>query len=75
MTEVILASGTEAVVFSAEVTHPYWCVLDDPMQEEYLNLCLEAVRADGEAAYHNFLDSTFITDTKTVRDIIETVYI
>lgn len=64
---VTLEDGTEAVLFIAEEYKPHSYVFDDPLQKEYLDLCLEASRKLG--IYDNFLDTTFI-DGKTVREVL-----
>ncbi len=60
MHKVTFNNGKEGYAYMAVVDTPYGYIKNDPVQQEYLDICLKASRLMGEEIYENFLDSTYI---------------
>ena len=58
--EVPLKDGTMASIYIAQVDEPYEYKNGDVVQEEYLNICLNAAKLLGKDFLNNFLDTTYI---------------
>ena len=72
MSEVAFSDGEHGYVYIAEVKEPYKYIEGDPIQKEYLDLCLNAAKNLGEEMYENFLDSTYIED-KSLKELGVTI--
>ena len=68
MKEVSFDAGEKGYVYIAEAIEPYDYIDGDPLQKEYLDICLSAAMNLGEEMYENFLDSTYIKN-KTLREL------
>ena len=65
--KISLQDGTSVSVYIYPKGTNYQYVQGDPVQKEYLDICLEAAKRLGDNMYNNFIDSTFI-EKKPLRE-------
>ena len=68
--EIVLLDGTKANTYIHPSKTCYQFITGDPVQQEYLNICLEATKRLGEEFYDNFIDTTFI-GAQSVREWLQ----
>ena len=60
MKEVTFDSGERGYAYIAKTDEPYPYIYDDPVQRQYLEICIEAAKKLGPEVYENFLQTTYI---------------
>ena len=67
--ETKLLDGTTVSTFISLDRTPYRYVEGDPIQDEYLHICLAGTKNLGEQVHENFLDTTWLNEM-TVREYL-----
>lgn len=68
--EVMLNSEEKAHTFLARENDIYNYVFEDPVQKEYLDMCLSACRDYGDEIYKNFITTTFLREGLSVEEYL-----
>lgn len=68
MTCITVSDDIQANTFIVTDHKSYSYIYNDPIQEEYLNICINAAKLFGDDFLENFINTTFIGD-KTIKEL------